>query len=107
MVMFNSRIAIEESDHASLMMMRKGERTQILMDLRKYLFPLGVNIEVTLPKFFLYKLVTIDALENNKNYFVEQLFNFRNAVELLKIRIDEAFFQENPDGVKQGDDYYK
>jgi len=43
--MFNSKIALEEGDHASLMMMRKGERTQILMDLRKYVFPLGVNKE--------------------------------------------------------------
>ena len=107
MVMFNSGVALEEGDHASLMMMRKGERTQILMDLRKYVFPLRVNLEVSLPRFFLYKLVTIDALKDNKNYFVEQVFNFRNAAELLKIRIDEAFFEENPDGFKQGDDYYK
>lgn len=107
LIMFSSKVGIEESDYQSLMALRKGERTQILMDMRKYVFPLGVSLEVKLPTFFLYKLIGLDSIRDDKNYFVGQIYNFRNAMELAKIRIDETFFRENPDGIKHDDDYYK
>jgi len=54
-------------------------------------------LEVKLPTFFVYRLIGINAVREDKNYFVAQLYNFRNAMELVKIRIDETFYKENPD----------
>ena len=36
----------------------------------------------------LIKWLTFDSAFNNKQFFIDQLFNFRNAMELVRIRFD-------------------
>jgi hypothetical protein len=78
--------------------MKKRDREQIFMDLSKLVFPLHVNIETPFPRIFLYKEITFDSISTNKQFLIDEVYNFRNAMELVKIRLDELYYSFYPEG---------
>jgi hypothetical protein len=78
--------------------MKKRDREQIFMDLRKLIFPLHVNIETPSPRIFLYREITLDSISTNKQFLIDEVYNFRNAMELVKIRFDELYYSFYPEG---------
>ena len=94
----SSNISITEEDAKSIQSMKKRDREQIFMDLRKLIFPLHVNIETPFPRIFLYKEITFDSISTNKQFLIDEVYNFRNAMELVKIRFDELYYSFYPEG---------
>ena len=54
--------------------MKKRDREQIFMDLRKLIFPLHVNIETPFPRIFLYKEITFDPISTNKQFLIDEVY---------------------------------
>ncbi|HYJ01721.1 MAG TPA: DUF2299 family protein [Nitrososphaeraceae archaeon] len=94
----SSNISLNEEDAKSIQSMKKRDREQIFMDLRKLVFPLHVNIETPFPRIFLYKEITFDSISTNKQFLIDEVYNFRNAMELVKIRFDELYYSFYPEG---------
>ena len=94
----STNISLTEEDAKSIQSMKKRDREQIFMDLRKLIFPLHVNIETPFPRIFLYKEITLDSISNNKQFLIDEIYNFRNAMELVKIRFDELYYSFYPEG---------
>ena len=94
----STNISLTEEDAKSIQSMKKRDREQIFMDLRKLIFPLHVNIETPFPRIFLYKEITFDSISNNKQFLIDEIYNFRNAMELVKIRFDELYYSFYPEG---------
>jgi hypothetical protein len=94
----SSNISLTEEDAKSIQSMKKRDREQIFMDLRKLIFPLHVNIETPFPRIFLYKEITFDSISTNKQFLIDEVYNFRNAMELVKIRFDEIYYSFYPEG---------
>ena len=94
----SSNISLTEEDAKSIQSMKKRDREQIFMDLRKLVFPLHVNIETPFPRIFLYKEITFDSISTNKQFLIDEVYNFRNAMELVKIRFDELYYAFYPEG---------
>jgi hypothetical protein len=94
----SSNISLNEEDAKSIQSMKKRDREQIFMDLRKLVFPLHVNIETPFPRIFLYKEITFDSISTNKQFLIDEVYNFRNAMELVKIRFDELYYAFYPEG---------
>ena len=94
----SSNISLNEEDAKSIQSMKKRDREQIFMDLRKLIFPLHVNIETPFPRIFLYKEITFDSISTNKQFLIDEVYNFRNAMELVKIRFDELYYSFYPEG---------
>ena len=94
----STNISLTEEDAKSIQSMKKRDREQIFMDLRKLIFPLHVNIETPFPRIFLYKEITLDSVSNNKQFLIDEVYNFRNAMELVKIRFDELYYSFYPEG---------
>jgi hypothetical protein len=94
----STNISLTEEDAKSIQSMKKRDREQIFMDLRKLIFPLHVNIETPFPRIFLYKEITLDSISTNKQFLIDEVYNFRNAMELIKIRFDELYYSFYPEG---------
>jgi hypothetical protein len=94
----SSNISLTEEDAKSIQSMKKRDREQIFMNLRKLVFPLHVNIETPFPRIFLYKEITFDSISTNKQFLIDEVYNFRNAMELVKIRFDELYYSFYPEG---------
>ena len=94
----SSNISLTEEDAKSMQSMKKRDREQIFMDLRKLVFPLHVNIETPFPRIFLFKEITFDSISTNKQFLIDEVYNFRNAMELVKIRFDELYYSFYPEG---------
>ena len=94
----STNISLTEEDAKSIQSMKKRDREQIFMDLRKLIFPLHVNIETPFPRIFLYKEITFDSISTNKQFLIDEVYNFRNAMELVKIRFDELYYAFYPEG---------
>jgi hypothetical protein len=94
----SSNISLTEEDAKSIQSMKKRDREQIFMDLRKLIFPLHVNIETPFPRIFLYKEITFDSISTNEQFLIDEVYNFRNAMELVKIRFDELYYSFYPEG---------
>ncbi len=94
----SSNISLTEEDAKSIQSMKKRDREQIFMDLRKLIFPLHVNIETPFPRIFLYREITFDSISTNKQFLIDEVYNFRNAMELVKIRFDELYYSFYPEG---------
>ena len=94
----SSNISLTEEDAKSIQSMKKRDREQIFMDLRKLVFPLHVNIETPFPRIFLFKEITFDSISTNKQFLIDEVYNFRNAMELVKIRFDELYYSFYPEG---------
>lgn len=97
-----AKIALTTLDEDSLNTMPKGTKEQVYMDIRKYIFPLQINI-YTASGIELIKWLTIDSACNNKQFFMDQLFNFRNAMELVRIRFDELYYYLWPHGKSENE----
>src|SRR5215203_2856698 len=83
----STNISLTEEDAKSIQSMKKRDREQIFMDLRKLIFPLHVNIETP-----------FDSVSTNKQFLIDEVYNFRNAMELVKIRFDELYYSFYPEG---------
>ncbi|MGI0050643.1 MAG: DUF2299 family protein [Nitrososphaeraceae archaeon] len=94
----SSNISLTEEDAKSIQTMKKRDREQIFMDLRKLVFPLHVNIETPFPRIFLYREIIFDSISTNKQFLIDEVYNFRNAMELVKIRFDELYYSFYPEG---------
>lgn len=94
----STNISLTEEDAKSIQSMKKRDREQIFMDLRKLIFPLHVNIETPFPRIFLYKEITLESVSTNKQFLIDEVYNFRNAMELVKIRFDELYYSFYPEG---------
>ena len=94
----SSNISLTQEDTQSIQAMKKRDREQIFMDLRKLIFPLHVNIETPFPRIFLYREITLDSISTNKQFLIDEVYNFRNAMELVKIRFDELYYSFYPEG---------
>ncbi len=94
----SSNISLTKEDTQSIQAMKKRDREQIFMDLRKLIFPLHVNIETPFPRIFLYREITLDSISTNKQFLIDEVYNFRNAMELVKIRFDELYYSFYPEG---------
>ena len=53
----------------------------------------------------LLKELTFESVKNNEQFFIDQVRNFRNAIELVKINFDEKHFALFPQGKKTSDDF--
>ena len=76
-----AKIALTTLDEDSLNTMPKGTKEQVE----------------------LIKWLTIDSACNNKQFFIDQLFNFRNAMELVRIRFDELYYYLWPHGKSENE----
>ena len=94
----SSNISLTEEDAKSIQSMKKRDREQIFMDLRRLVFPLHVNIETPFPRIFLYKEITFDSISPNKQFLIDEVYNFRNAMELVKIRFGELYYSFYTEG---------
>jgi hypothetical protein len=88
----SSNMSLNKEDAKSLKGMKNKDFQQIFMDIRKLVYSLRVNVEVRYPQIFLFKEITIDAISNNKQFLIDELYNFRNTMELVEIRIDELYY---------------
>ena len=73
----STNISLTEEDAKSIQSMKKRDREQIFMDLRKLIFPLHVNIETPFPRIFLSKEITLDSISTNKQFLIDEVYNFR------------------------------
>jgi hypothetical protein len=58
------------------------------MDIRKLVYPIGINLDTKFPRISLHKLMFIDSLRH-KQYFFDSINNLLNAIQLVMIRFDE------------------
>jgi hypothetical protein len=61
---------------------------QVFMDIRKLVYPLGINLDTKYPKISLHKLIFFDSLRD-KQYYFDSVQNLIHAMLLILIRLDE------------------
>lgn len=61
---------------------------QIFMDIRKLVYPLGINLDSRYPTISLHKLIFFESLRD-KQYFFDSFTSLLNAMQLVMIRLDE------------------
>lgn len=99
-------LRFEDSIIKSISSLPQGEREQLFMNIRKLIYPLFVNLEMRWPNMILLlKELTFESVKNNEQFFIDQVRNFRNAIELVKINFDEKHFALFPQGKKSSDDF--
>jgi hypothetical protein len=71
------------------------------MNIRKLIYPLFVNLEMRWPNMILLLIeLTFESVKNNEQFFIDQVRNFRNAIEIVKINFYEKHFVLFPQGKK-------
>ena len=68
--------------------LKERAQGQVFMDIRRLVFPLGINCETRYPIISLHKLIFVDSL-SDKQYFFDSVTNLLNAMQLVVIRLDE------------------
>ena len=63
-------------------------QSQVYMDIRKLVYPIGINLDTKFPRISLHKLMFFDSLRG-KQYFFDSVNNLLNAIQLVMIRFDE------------------
>jgi hypothetical protein len=81
-------IDFSEEDKMSLGALRVQAQNQVYMDIRKLVYPIGINLDTKFPRISLHKLMFIDSLRH-KQYFFDSINNLLNAIQLVMIRFDE------------------
>jgi hypothetical protein len=61
---------------------------QVFIDIRKLVYPLGINCDTRYPVISLHKLVFFDSLRD-KQYYFDSVHNLLNAMLLVMMRLDE------------------
>ena len=95
-------IGITEEDHKAFNRLKEKEKKQILMDIRKILYSLNLNCAIKLPFIMIFKILTIDSINNNKQFLMDQVYNVLHGEELIQIRFDELFYTIYPEGKDTG-----
>jgi hypothetical protein len=72
----------------SIRALQERAQDQVFMDIRKLVYPLGINLDTNFPRITLHKLIFIDSLRD-KQYFFDSVTNLLNAIQLVVIRFDE------------------
>jgi hypothetical protein len=72
----------------SLKALQERAQDQVFMDIRKLVYPLGINLDTSFPRISLHKLIFFDSLRD-KQYFFDSVTNLLNAMQLVVIRFDE------------------
>jgi hypothetical protein len=72
----------------SIKALQERAQDQVFMDIRKLVYPLGINLDTNFPRITLHKLIFIDSLRD-KQYFFDSVTNLLNAIQLVVIRFDE------------------
>jgi hypothetical protein len=81
-------INFTEEDKKSLEGLKVQAQNQVYMDIRKLVYPLGINLDTRFPIISLHKLIFIDSLKG-KQYFFDSVTNLVSAIQLVMIRFDE------------------
>jgi hypothetical protein len=72
----------------SIKALQERAQDQVFMDIRKLVYPLGINLDTRFPRISLHKLIFFDSLRD-KQYFFDSVTNLLNAIQLVVIRFDE------------------
>ena len=72
----------------SIKALKERAQDQVFMDIRKLVYPLGINLDTNFPRISLHKLIFFDSLRD-KQYFFDSVANLLNAIQLVVIRFDE------------------
>jgi hypothetical protein len=91
-------IGFTEEDHKAFKSMILKERNQILMDIKKIVYSLNVNIVIKLPLIIIFKILTIDSINTNKQFFMDQVYNIIHCEEMIQMRFEELFYSIYPKG---------
>ena len=83
-----TNIDFSEEDKRSLAALKVHAQNQVYMDIRKVVYPIGINLDTKFPRISLHKLIFIDSLRD-KQYFFDSVTNLLNAMQLVMIRFDE------------------
>lgn len=75
------------------MTLRIQAQNQVYMDIRKLVYPIGINLDSRFPTISLHKLMFLDSLKN-KQFFFDSVNNLLNAIQLVMIRFDELRVQQ-------------
>ena len=61
---------------------------RVFIDIRKLVYPLGINCDTRYPVLSLHKLIFFDSLRD-KQYYFDSVHNLLNAMLLVLMRLDE------------------
>src|SRR5215210_7907319 len=76
-----------EEDKRSIGALKLQAQNQVYMDIRKLVYPIGINLDTRFPTISLHKLMFIDSL--TKQHFFDSVNNLLNAIQLVLIRFEE------------------
>ena len=84
----STNIDFSEEDKRSIGALKPQAQSQVYMDIRKLVYPIGINLDTKFPRISLHKLMFFDSLRG-KQYFFDSVNNLLNAIQLVMIRFDE------------------
>jgi hypothetical protein len=87
-----TNIDFSEEDKRSIGALKLQAQNQVYMDIRKLVYPIGINLDTRFPRITLHKLMFSDSLRD-KQYFFDSVNNLLNAIQLVMIRFDELRVQ--------------
>jgi hypothetical protein len=87
-----TNIDFSEEDKRSIGALKLQAQNQVYMDIRKLVYPIGINLHTRFPRITLHKLMFSDSLRD-KQYFFDSVNNLLNAIQLVMIRFDELRVQ--------------
>jgi hypothetical protein len=87
-----TNIDFSEEDKRSIGALKLQAQNQVYMDIRKLVYPIGINLDTRFPRISLHKLMFSDSLRD-KQYFFDSVNNLLNAIQLVMIRFDELRVQ--------------
>jgi hypothetical protein len=87
-----TNIDFTEEDKKSIGALKLQAQNQVYMDIRKLVYPLGINLDTRFPRISLHKLMFFDSLRD-KQYLFDSINNLLNAIQLVMIRFDELRVQ--------------
>ncbi len=89
-----ANIDFSEEDKRSLAALKTQAQNQVYMDIRKLVYPIGINLDTRFPRISLHKLMFLDSLKD-KQYFFDSVSNLLNAIQLVMLRFDELRVQRS------------
>ena len=87
-----TNIDFSEEDKRSIGALKLQVQNQVYMDIRKLVYPIGINLDTRFPRITLHKLMFSDSLRD-KQYLFDSVNNLLNAIQLVMIRFDELRVQ--------------
>jgi hypothetical protein len=87
-----ANLDFSEEDKRSIGALKVQAQNQVYMDIRKLVYPIGINLDTRFPRIILHKLMFLDSLRG-KQYFFDSVNNLLNAIQLVMMRFDELRVQ--------------